>query len=201
MNLYKRIIGHTKTVMKHRREVRQLCFKCGLYKRGLTHDLSKYSPTEFINGVKFFTGTKSPHHGEREVYGYSKAWLHHKGHNKHHAEYWQDIRPSGKTEPIEIPFEYLIEMICDRVAASMTYLGDKYTDNAPLKYYEEHPEEEKMYYSTKHGMMQVWPQEIYKPILESLISNNPLNTELTYTTYKGKNHYYQIAPSLIKINL
>ena len=68
-------------------------------------------------------------------------------------------------------------------------------------YYEEHPEAVKMYYSTKHGMMQVWPQEVYKPILESLISNNPLNTELTYTTYKGKNHNYQIAPSLIKINI
>lgn len=134
MNLYKRIIGHTKTVMKHRREVRKLCFKCGLYWQGLTHDLSKYSPTEFINGVRFFTGTKSPHSGEREKYGYSKAWLHHKAHNKHHREYWFD-RKGDKTIPVEMPIEYLVEMICDRVAACKIYMKDNYTTSAPLSYY------------------------------------------------------------------
>ena len=92
MNYVQKFFGHLKTVTKHRRMVRKLCFKCGLYWQGLTHDLSKYSPTEFWNGVKFYTGTKSPHLGEREKYGYSKAWLHHKGRNKHHAEYWQDIQ-------------------------------------------------------------------------------------------------------------
>ncbi len=67
-------------------------------------------------------------------------------------------------------------------------------------YYEEHPEEQKLYYPTKYGLMQVWPAEIYKPILEFIVSNNPLNTELVFTTAKGKNHYYQIAPSLVRIN-
>lgn len=141
MKIIKRFVGHWLTVYRHRKLVRKLCFKLGLYWQGLTHDLSKYSPTEFWNGVKFYTGTKSPHYKEREAYGYSKAWLHHKGRNKHHAEYWQDIRSNGKTEPIEIPYKYLIEMICDRIAASMTYLGDKYTDQEPLKYYEAHKEE------------------------------------------------------------
>ena len=65
-------------------------------------------------------------------------------------------------------------------------------------YYEEHPEEEKMYYSTKHGMMQVWPADIYKPILESVIAKCAVNTEQVYVTNKGKYHKYQIAPSLIK---
>lgn len=137
----KKFLGHLKTVNKHRREVRKLCFKCGLYWQGLTHDLSKYSPVEFINGVRFFTGKGSPHMGERAKYGYSKAWLHHKGHNKHHAEYWQDIRPNGKTEPITIPPKYLAEMICDRVAASKIYLKDKYTPAAPFEYYISHKDE------------------------------------------------------------
>ena len=78
MNIIKRFFGHWKTVRRHRKVVRKLCFKCGLYWQGLTHDLSKYSPVEFLNGVKFYTGTKSPHLGERAAYGYSKAWLHHK---------------------------------------------------------------------------------------------------------------------------
>lgn len=136
-----KLIKHLKTVNEHRREVRKLCFKCGLYWQGLTHDLSKYSPTEFINGVKFFTGTGSPHVGERERYGYSKAWLHHKGHNKHHAEYWHDIRPNGKSEPINMPNKYLFEMVCDRVAASKIYLKDKYTKDAALNYYLTHKDE------------------------------------------------------------
>lgn len=136
-----KFFGHLKTIKKHRREVRKLCFKCGLYRQGLAHDLSKYSPTEFINGIKFFTGKGSPHLGERAAYGYSKAWLHHKGRNKHHAEYWQDIRPNGKTEPITMPMNYFAEMVCDRIAASKIYLKDKYTDQAPLQYYESHKDE------------------------------------------------------------
>lgn len=160
MNGFKRFFGHLKTVRKHRKMVRKLCFKCGLYWQGLTHDLSKYSPTEFWNGVKFYTGTKSPHVGERAKYGYSKAWLHHKGHNKHHAEYWQDIQPGGTTKPIPMPTKYLFEMICDRVAASMVYLGDKYTDASPLIYYESHLYENNFNVGTRNRL-RYWLKRIY----------------------------------------
>lgn len=141
MNFFKRFFGHLRTVIRHRRMVRKLCFKCGLYWQGLTHDLSKYSPVEFWNGVKYYTGTASPHIGEREARGYSDAWLHHKGHNKHHAEYWQDIGKDGKTHPITMHERYFVEMVCDRVAASMIYLGDNYTDMSPLEYYVSHKDE------------------------------------------------------------
>lgn len=152
MNFFKRLFGHLRTVHKHRAMVRKLCFKCGLYWQGLTHDLSKYSPTEFWNGVKFYTGTKSPHIGEREKYGYSKAWLHHKGCNKHHAEYWQDIRSNGKTESIPMPMEYFTEMLCDRVTASMVYLGDKFTKQSPLEYYRSHYDENQFHSDTRQEL-------------------------------------------------
>ena len=148
MNFLTKTFKHLRTVGKHRREVRKLCFKCGLYWQGLTHDLSKYSPTEFFNGVRFFTGTASPHLGERAKYGYSKAWLHHKGHNKHHAEYWVDI-VDGKSAPIEMPPKYLLEMLCDRIAASKIYLGDKYTDASPRAYYETHKDENQFHPETR----------------------------------------------------
>lgn len=138
MTYIQKFIGHLRTVNRHRAEVRKLCFKCGLYWQGITHDLSKYSPTEFLNGVKYYTGTGSPHIGERNANGYSAAWLHHKGRNKHHADYWHDIQPDGTTKPILMPPEYLAEMVCDRVAASKIYLKDKYTDDAPLNYYLTH---------------------------------------------------------------
>ena len=140
MNFFQKFWGHLRTVQKHRKAVRKLCFKCGLYWQGLTHDLSKYSPTEFWLGVKYYTGTASPHVGERREKGYSDAWLHHHNRNKHHAEYWVDI-VDGKSAPIIMPFKYIAEMICDRVAASMIYLGDSYTDAAPLDYYLAHMEE------------------------------------------------------------
>lgn len=150
-----KFLKHLHTVNQHRRMVRKLCFKCGLYKQGLLHDLSKYSPVEFINGVKFYTGTGSPHIGERKKYGYSKAWLNHKGKNKHHAEYWQDIQENGFTQPIPMPDKYFFEMLCDRIAASMIYLGDKFTAAAPLEYYLSHKDENQFHVYTR------WELEIW----------------------------------------
>ena len=160
MNAFQKFIGHINTINKHRFLVRKLCFKCGLYWQGLIHDLSKYSPVEFWNGVKFYTGIKSPHYGERDAYGYSKAWLHHKGHNKHHAEYWQDI-DGGITKPISIPTQYLFEMICDRIAASMVYLKDKHTDDAALNYYLSHKYENDFNDGTRNRL-EYWLQRVSK---------------------------------------
>ena len=104
--------------------------------QGLRHDLSKYTPTEFIPGAKYYTGTRSPNEGERELFGYSLAWIHHKGRNKHHFEYWTDYSPVSKVvEPVKMPVRYVAEMFCDRVAAGKIYNGDKYTDDSPIEYF------------------------------------------------------------------
>ncbi len=134
---WKKIWGHFKTVTHHRHLVRHYCFKMGLYLQGLTHDLSKYSLTEFSTGARFYQGNKSPNGLERFSRGYSKAWLHHKGRNKHHLEYWTDydiVNFSG-LEGLEIPRRYIAEMVCDRIAACRTYNGPAYTQAAPLEYY------------------------------------------------------------------
>ena len=84
----------------------------------------------------YYQGTRSPNEKERELFGYSAAWMHHKGRNKHHFEYWIDINPKTKIyEPVEMPVKYLIEMFCDRVAASKIYRGEKYKDSDPLAYF------------------------------------------------------------------
>lgn len=121
--------------MRHRREVRRNCFKVGLIKRGLLHDLSKYSPSEFIPGAKYFQGTRSPQARERELVGYSKAWLHHKGRNKHHFEYWTDCDANGDIVAVEMPPVYFAEMVCDRIAASKVYKGKDYNDACALQYF------------------------------------------------------------------
>lgn len=130
MNFFK----HLKTVTRHRREVRKLCFKCGLVRQGLTHDLSKFSRAEFKAGIKYYQGNRSPQVKEREVLGYSAAWLHHKGRNKHHYEYWTDSGAGG-IRPVEMPAKYFAEMVCDRIAASKVYKGKEYNDACPLQYF------------------------------------------------------------------
>lgn len=112
------------------------CFMAGIPLRGLLHDLSKYSPAELLPGIKFFQGDRSPNEREREVNGYSSAWLHHKGRNRHHFEYWRDVNPAtGLYEPVEMPVVFLAEMFCDRVAASKIYRGKNYRDSDPLDYF------------------------------------------------------------------
>lgn len=137
MNFIQRLTGHFSTITRHRHQVIRHCAKAGILWQGLRHDLSKYSPTEFIPGVKYYTGTRSPNEGEREKYGYSKAWMHHKGRNRHHFEYWVDYNLETKrNEPVVMPYNYVAEMFCDRVAASKIYNGKNYKQSDPLAYFE-----------------------------------------------------------------
>lgn len=125
---------HLHTVNKHRFEVFKLCCKVGIPFQGFTHDLSKYSYVEFKESVKYYTdGTVSPLTTSKKINGYSEAWLHHFGRNKHHFEYWYDYSAREKM-PI-IPFKYMLEMICDRIAASKIYYKDKYNDSKPYEYF------------------------------------------------------------------
>mgnify|MGYP003264615900 FL=1 len=132
-------LRHLCTVHHHRALVRKYCFKLGLYRQGLMHDLSKYSPTEFFVGAKYYQGYRSPNTAERLDRGYSSAWLHHKGRNKHHLEYWIDYSLQKDGYPLtgmEMPVKYVAEMLCDRIAACRVYQGEAYTDASAWQYYE-----------------------------------------------------------------
>lgn len=129
-------IGHFVTITRHRHLVIKHCKKAGILFQGLRHDLSKYTPTEFIPGARYYTGKRSPNEGERRENGYSVAWMHHKGRNRHHFEYWTDYNLETKrVEPVKMPVKYVGEMFCDRVAAGKIYNGDAYTDDSPLEYF------------------------------------------------------------------
>ena len=131
-----KLFKHLNTITKHRHAVIRHCFKAGIPLRGLLHDLSKYSPTELFVGAKFYMGDRSPNEGERTAYGYSSAWLHHKGRNRHHFEYWTDYNPETKcVGPVKMPVIFVKEMFCDRVAASKIYQGKNYTDKHPIEYF------------------------------------------------------------------
>ncbi|MCC8016996.1 MAG: DUF5662 family protein [Lachnospiraceae bacterium] len=130
--------GHLRTINHHKWLVMKACFRVGLYRQGLLHDLSKYSPAEFWVGVKYYRGNMSPNNIERREKGYTSAWLHHKGRNKHHLEYWIDYGSKDSEFPLEgmrMPDKYVVEMFIDRMSASKNYQKDAYTDRSALDYY------------------------------------------------------------------
>lgn len=135
-----RALAHFKTITHHRHLVCRYCFRLGLYRQGLTHDLSKYSPQEFWRGVKYYQGDRSPNDAERRENGVSLAWLHHKGRNRHHFEYWIDYRIARdgtvSMGGCKMPKKYVAEMFCDRIAACRVYQGDQYTDASAYDYFQ-----------------------------------------------------------------
>ncbi len=144
---------HFKTITKHRWLVMLGCFRVGLYRQGLAHDLSKYSPTEFWTGARYYQGNRSPNAAEREDKGYSEAWMHHKGRNRHHYEYWTDMNRETKCyEPVPMPRRYFVEMVMDRRAACMTYQGKAYRDDSALQYFERSREKALMHPETSRQL-------------------------------------------------
>lgn len=128
---------HLKTITTHKLLVMKYCFRIGLYKQGILHDLSKYSPTEFWVGAKYYQGFRSPLNKEREEMGYSSAWLHHKGRNRHHFEYWIDysLGEERNLVSVKMPLCYVAESLMDRIAASKIYEKEAYTDASALNYF------------------------------------------------------------------
>jgi len=142
---------HLKTINHHKWLVMKYCFRVGLYKQGLLHDLSKYTLTEFLVGARYYQGNQSPNNVERQLQGYSLAWLHHKGRNKHHLEYWIDYS-TKRGEPMagmKMPVKYVAEMCCDRIAASKNYNKDLYHDCDHISYFKVSKEAYIIYPETK----------------------------------------------------
>ena len=132
------LLAHLQTIHRHRVLVRKSCFRIGLYWQGLTHDLSKYSPAEFLPGIKYYQGTRSPNDAQRTAEGYSSSWLHHKGRNRHHFEYWTDYSsvPGQGVVGVEMPLKYVAEMFCDRLAACKVYHPNDFDLSDPYHYFQ-----------------------------------------------------------------
>lgn len=176
---------HFKTITKHKLLVMQGCFRVGLIRQGLTHDLSKYSPTEFWAGAKYYQGDRSPNAAEREDIGYSTAWMHHKGRNRHHYEYWTDMSPKTKRyEAVEMPRKYLVEMVMDRRAACMTYQGKNYRPASPLEYFEKSRERLLMHPKTQQQLAHILTmlaeqgeEETFRYIRQEVLTGKPFPWE------------------------
>lgn len=169
---------HFCTITHHKYLVAKGCFAVGLYKQGLLHDMSKYSPTEFLVGAKYYQGTRSPNNAEKEDIGYSSSWLHHKGRNKHHLEYWIDygLPPDKKLKGMRMPEKYVVEMFMDRIAACKVYMQENYKDSSPLEYYERgksimilHPESKELIERMLHMLAEKGEEETFNYVKKEIL--------------------------------
>ena len=136
INYVKNSLGHLRNILVHKYWVFKYggLFGVSLWRR-LMHDMSKFSPTEFFESVKYYQGTSSPIPVCKKENGHSKAWQHHKGRNTHHYEYWTDNYDSGTTL-IPMPFDCVMEMLSDWFAAGRTYQGKKFTFQGQYSWWE-----------------------------------------------------------------
>ena len=177
--------SHFKTITWHRWLVRQGCFRVGLYWQGLIHDLSKYSPTEFFIGARYYQGNRSPNAAEREDKGFSEAWMHHKGRNRHHYEYWTDMNKATRLyESVPMPRKYLAEQVMDRRAACIVYQGKDYTPGSALAYFMKSRERELMHPQTRREMEYILTmlrdkgeKETFRYIKNSVLKGKPFPWE------------------------
>ena len=134
MNYITKCFKHLKLVCRHKYYVFLASIECGIPIRGFFHDMSKFSPIEFLNSAKYYTGDRSPIDNEKDDKGYSYAWLHHRGHNPHHWEYWIDNLSDGG-KPLRIPVKYVKEMVCDWIGSGKAYNGKEWTRSVPYQYF------------------------------------------------------------------
>ena len=176
---------HFKTITRHRWIVMVGCFRIGLIWQGLTHDLSKYSPTEFWIGARYYQGVRSPNAAEREEKGYSEAWMHHKGRNRHHYEYWTDMNMERRVyESVAMPRNYLAEQVMDRRAACIVYQGKDYTDGSALAYFMRSREREQMHPQNRQELEYILTMlkekgeaETFRYLKEEFLRGHPLPNE------------------------
>ena len=176
---------HFKTITRHKWRVMLGCFRIGLIWQGLVHDMSKYSPTEFLNGARYYQGVRSPNNAEREQKGYSEAWIHHKGRNRHHYEYWTDMNLETRTyEAVPMPRKYLAEMVMDRRAACMIYQGKKYRPGSALEYFDQsrdkwlmHPKTRKELSFLLTMLKEKGEKETFRYIKKSVLKGKPFPWE------------------------
>lgn len=169
-NILKNVFKHTKLVLTHKWVVFKLCCKLGMPYRGFMHDWSKFSPQEFFESVKYYNGHQSPIIASKKENGYSKAWLHHKGRNKHHPEYWLDVSLPQKS--ILMPYKYAAEMICDKLAAGIVYNGKAWTKDSQIKYYMKERETSMLNPKIDRFLLQVFTEVSERGLDETLTKEN-----------------------------
>lgn len=136
LGFWHRLLGHTWMVLRHKYWVFHFARIAGIPWQGLVHDLSKFSPMEFRESVRYYTGVCSPIKTCKELnHGLSYAWIHHHGRNLHHYEAWWDDFDRGP-HPQDMPYRYAVEMICDDLGAARAYMREAFSFQAEYAWWQ-----------------------------------------------------------------
>ena len=115
-------------VLRHRWYVFVECCRLGIIWRGLTHDLSKFRPSEWFAYTEFFYGvaieilhevdgkidtTEAEQVFAARKVAFNLAWLKHIHRNPHHWQNWRLRKDNGSTKLIPMPSKYVKEMLAD----------------------------------------------------------------------------------------
>lgn len=178
---------HFKLVMTHKKYVFQFCCKAGIPWRGIKHDLSKFSPTEFFESAKYFTGERSPIEISKQVNGVSKAWQHHKGRNTHHWQYWLDNTDEGIIGRM-MPFEDCVEMLCDQFAAGKAYKKEDWSLNYQRGWWEK---KAKVHRNFMHPVVLHFMNDIYCSTLDYTYEEDFFDEIFNYDYLEDRYYKYR----------
>jgi hypothetical protein len=121
-------------IVEHKWNVGIECIKAGMPIHAITHDFSKFLPSEFIPYAKFFYNknrTKEYKQSDESDENFQKGWCFHQKRNKHHWNYWVSITRKDEIIPIPMPRKYIRQMVADWAGIIRKFGGH------PTKYYEE----------------------------------------------------------------
>lgn len=119
---------YAKYVLKHKLFVMLECFKRKMYWQGITHDLSKFLPSEWFPYARHFYNADGTKKTVRDGTGYYKptdtgdkafdmAWFLHQKRNRHHWQWWVLPEDGGGVKVLPMGFKYAKEMWCDWISA------------------------------------------------------------------------------------
>lgn len=113
----------------------------------LLHDDTKTVPSEYKAFDEYYCGK----HTKNTMQNYRMAYLEHVHRNQHHWQYWILINDDGTKVNMDMPYEYIIEMICNWWARSWEE-GDPYLI---FTWYEENKSKIKLSKRTKDTVEEI----------------------------------------------
>jgi hypothetical protein len=139
--------NYFKYIIEHKWNVGIECLKMGMPIHAITHDLSKFLPSEFIPYAKYFYETDKATNYDKKTENdknFQSGWCYHQKRNKHHWNYWVSVtRKSNAQLPIEMPRRHVRQMIADWRGMSRKFGGTW------QKYYAENKQEMILHEETK----------------------------------------------------
>ena len=103
------------------------CWRLGIPLQGLTHDLSKFLPSEWFPYVESFYGGHGKDRPQWVKDAFDVAWMAHIHKNPHHWQHHILVYDNDGTTILKMPNRYMREMLADWRGAGRAITGEDNT--------------------------------------------------------------------------